>query len=883
MIRHFTRPRIFLYLISSLVVFTGAIQVGSGFNPDVLAADNVPSIATVSAIRSSRTALSRIAPALTSVNSDLTIRYTDTGEVEIIGSSSSDDAESISADVSVAPYNVNYANHGVPVMSLWLNGVDLDTINNNDKSIKYPGNEVSLSDAGETLLTQSDVEVKGRGNTTWGAPKKPYQIKFSKKQNLLGLGKAKKWVLLANYLDISHLRNDLAFTLGQDIHLAYTPEGRFVDLYVDGKYNGLYFLTAKIEINEAAVNLDNDYAVVVENDSIHTDGTDPTFRSATENSLIWLKDVGKSEVEADAFAQFEAAYNQFERDVYNNDWAAVNRDIDVDSFAKYYLLNEFVANQDANHASYYMYKNGPDDKIHAGPVWDFDLAFCGLGEFYGDPYQLWVYNDRYNKPPVTSKLLTKLMDMPQFRGIVESLYKNVVSDALTHLILSVDNKSVALSEAIIADHQHWDKSSVIKENYTTNTAKLKTWMIRRKAFLDQVFTQRVSSLSSGSLTLKNDAGYVSLVADYPGITPAINTFSSSFVFESLGNGYFSIRNEALGRYLTDTNLEQTTHDADGIWYVGQIAVSGKACTLEDWSGKDGQQWMFFRDANGQYRIINKNSSFFLSSKDGRMVTSRWGEDSHQLFDLENASSLEQRREVFISHLYETCLDREPEREGLDAWMSVIYRGFSGAQIVRGFVYSDEFIHQNLDDEEYVTALYSAIFDREPDSTGLHSWTDYLEQGVTRDKVVDGFVRSLELENICRSIYIERGSHKLTNIRDTNTKVTFFVNRLYRNCLNRKWDEGGLTNWVTILSDGSVSGSSVVYAFFTSDEFLNQHFSNEEFVTRLYRTTLDREPDAPGLANWVRLLEQGRSREKVISGFTNSPEFINLCNSYGVKP
>lgn len=810
-------------------------------------------------------------------------------DTDVEGGSEDSIAEESTSQTVVSRNDIEYANHGVPVLSIWLNGTTQDIIDANDKTVKYPGNTVDIVSNGNIVMTQTDVEIKGRGNTTWGSPKKPYQIKFSNKQDLFGLGKAKKWVLLANYLDPSHLRNDLAFSLGNLIGLEYSSNGIYLDLYVDGNYRGLYYLTAKIEINEAAVDLDSSYSVVVENDTVHVNGNDPTFRSATENSLIWLKDSGNDENATEAFKEFEKLYNKFERDVYAGNWNEIVKDIDVDSFAKYYLLNEFAANQDANHASFYMYRDGYSDVIHAGPVWDYDLAFCGLGEFYGDAYQLWVYNDRYNLPPITSKLITKLLDMPQFRQRVEEIYSSTVSKAINSLIFSVDVKSYAISSAIASDASFWsakDSDFAKRAGSVENTSKMKNWMIRRKAFIDYIYENRVNNFTNSYVTMRNNAGY----AGYKDVTPYVSenmSYSAKpFVFERQENGYYALRHVATGLYVTDTNRECVEMSSSGVWEFGQVAVNGKACSLEEWTGKEGQYWMIFsdKDESGNYRVINKNSSFFLSSdNNNRLVTTRWQSDSNQAFRIENAGSMEDLRKYFITHLYETCLGRSPEEGGMQAWLAQIRRGATGVQIMRGFIYSDEFKNLKLSDKEYVTALYAAVFGRKPDNDGLKAWVDVLEHGCSRDKVISGFAKSVEFVNLCRTIKIEVGNFVMVDVRDLNTRTTYFVDRLYRNCLGRKWDTDGITAWVSALTNKQLTGSQLVESFFYSDEFMSKSMDNEAFVRCLYRTVFDREADEEGCKAWLAYLNAGNSRSAVISNFTSSVEFVNLCSDAGILP
>ncbi|MBR6885885.1 MAG: CotH kinase family protein, partial [Bacteroidales bacterium] len=100
-----------------------------------------------------------------------------------------------------------------------------------------------LGDGNELLLEDSGSKIRGRGNSTWDRyPKKPYYIKLGTKADLYGTGKSKKWVLLANWMDRTLLRNQVAFHAASLTSLDWTPSGGFVELYLDGKDLGIYWL-----------------------------------------------------------------------------------------------------------------------------------------------------------------------------------------------------------------------------------------------------------------------------------------------------------------------------------------------------------------------------------------------------------------------------------------------------------------------------------------------------------------------------------------------------------------------------------------------------------------------------------------------------------------
>ncbi|MEA2016757.1 MAG: DUF4214 domain-containing protein [Actinomycetota bacterium] len=115
------------------------------------------------------------------------------------------------------------------------------------------------------------------------------------------------------------------------------------------------------------------------------------------------------------------------------------------------------------------------------------------------------------------------------------------------------------------------------------------------------------------------------------------------------------------------------------------------------------------------------------------------------------------------------------------------------------------------------------------------------------------------------------------------QVQSFVTRFYVQCLDRQPDADGLNEWVSRLLNGSRTGADVAEGFVFSKEFLSHEYSNEAFVTILYRAFFDREPDANGYSSWLDRLSGGMSREKVLDGFLKSKEFATLCENYGITP
>jgi hypothetical protein len=249
--------------------------------------------------------------------------------------------------------------------------------------------------------------------------------------------------------------------------------------------------------------------------------------------------------------------------------------------------------------------------------------------------------------------------------------------------------------------------------------------------------------------------------------------------------------------------------------------------------------------------------------------------------------------AFVERMYQVCLGRDADEAGLNDWVNRLQTGEAqGADIAFGFVFSAEFRNMNLCNNCYVDAMYQAFFGREADEAGKADWLERLASGQTRGAVMTGFVNSEEFSQLCTAYGIESGSGDWSNnsipvlgncskCGAVNNTITDFVARLYEICLEREPDEAGLSDWSDQLANGA-EGSLVAYGFVFSEEYKAKHTTNEMFVTMLYKTMMDREPDAEGLAYWTEKLNYTNTREFVFNGFLFSPEFVARCAACGIN-
>lgn len=232
--------------------------------------------------------------------------------------------------------------------------------------------------------------------------------------------------------------------------------------------------------------------------------------------------------------------------------------------------------------------------------------------------------------------------------------------------------------------------------------------------------------------------------------------------------------------------------------------------------------------------------------------------------------------AFVTRFYQQCLNREPDTGGLEHWADSLNNGDkTGAELANSFVFSEEFENQNTSDSEFVTILYKAFLNREPDTGGYNNWMNKIAGGASRASVLDGFTSAQEFKNLCQTYGITATS------TSNNTFIQAFVIRFYQQCLSREPDTGGLNNWVNSLNNGDKTGGELAEAFIFSEEFQNNNTSDSEYVTILYRAFFNREPDTGGYNNWMNHMSNGTSRASILNGFTSAQEFEKLCEEYNI--
>lgn len=246
---------------------------------------------------------------------------------------------------------------------------------------------VRLYDAmGNRLYRGTSVEIKGRGNATWlEYEKKPYALQFPEAVDLLGMGAAERWILLANSTDPTHIKNKLIYDFADDLGLAFSPDSQWVDLYLNDEYAGLYLLTERNEIHPQRVAIQEEGWLVSSEFEDRLVRQNYPYVSTKEG--MHLRIHAPDAVSAAQQEVMRSHWQSIENAILSENgidpltgrsWTDL---IDLDSWVRRYLIEEVFANGDACAISQFYYIPEPEGAAFAGPVWDEDYTLSPRGEW----------------------------------------------------------------------------------------------------------------------------------------------------------------------------------------------------------------------------------------------------------------------------------------------------------------------------------------------------------------------------------------------------------------------------------------------------------------------------------------------------------------------
>lgn len=355
-------------------------------------------------------------------------------------------------------------------------------------------------DGKETYADQSglNVSVKGRGNSTWRMDKKPMRLKFKKKTALFDFKKAKSYVLLANYIDPTHIKNAVALWIGRKLALEYTNSCLPVDVFINDKFAGLFLLTEKIGINSGSVDIEEQNGMLFEVSEEFDEKY--KFRSAAYNLPVMVKDPDFDELYEDnptgmTPAQRLAAWQED----FTTAEAAIAKGkaaeyFDMESLAKYIIAQEMVANTDLYWPkSVYIYKEGINPatadqtekalyKYKFGPLWDFDYTMdVSITNDFARPFTHEINYHRF---------FVNLKKDSEFKKYYKQYFATFYQEYLPELLNYIDDLSRIIDTSANLDALRWPSESseswyyrYPSNNFKERIESLKTWLRQRAEYI----------------------------------------------------------------------------------------------------------------------------------------------------------------------------------------------------------------------------------------------------------------------------------------------------------------------------------------------------------------------------------------------------------------
>ena len=324
-----------------------------------------------------------------------------------------------------------------------------------DSKEDYVKASFRFEDPSRFYTDQETVEVtgkiKGRGNTTWGMPKKPYRIKLDEKARLFGFPGDKDWILLANYSDKTLLRNILAMEISRLCGMSWTPRMLSVDVYLNGEYIGVYTFCDHKEVAPDRVNIE----VATETDieggyylEIEEAMDEPVcFKTVWDTPVMFHEPEKPTEAQQRYVKEwFNGFEHALERVQGEHDYAYRSY-IDIPSFINYYIIQEITKNPDGNvrKSTYLTKEKGkPLEMYH---VWDFDITLgnCDYTDFEKPEGWQMRYVKWYNQ----------LFFDPDFKKAVVDRWNELYSILLTQVPAFLDRQHALLAGAEARNFDRW--------------------------------------------------------------------------------------------------------------------------------------------------------------------------------------------------------------------------------------------------------------------------------------------------------------------------------------------------------------------------------------------------------------------------------------------
>lgn len=367
---------------------------------------------------------------------------------------------------------------------------------------------------GSNIVQYDSLQIRGRGNSTWGLAKKPYRLKFHESTKFLGKGyaKNKSWTLLANHGDKSLLRNAVTFTMGDFLGQPFSPAAHFVDLYLNGTYLGNYQVSDQ-------VNVDNKRVEVYEQEDVATEGSNITggylvevdgfgtseevyFRTS-KNLIVSVKSPDEDVINTAQRNYIKNYLDDFEASLFgssfkdpDNGYRAI---VDSATLVSWYIATELSANVDGFWSTF-LYKDRDDPKLYFGPLWDYDIAYNNCNRI-GDVTNRDMIESGFGDD-LTKVWMKRMIQDPWFNSAVNTVWKQKVNEGLEQYLYNyIDSMAAYLDRSQQKNYGKYSISSrtyneiYLYSTYADYIEQLKRFIGDHMEFLTARFAERANDIS----------------------------------------------------------------------------------------------------------------------------------------------------------------------------------------------------------------------------------------------------------------------------------------------------------------------------------------------------------------------------------------------------
>ncbi|MBQ6886828.1 MAG: CotH kinase family protein, partial [Lachnospiraceae bacterium] len=429
------------------------------------------------------------------------------------------------AEKNVKKHNIIFLKSAnVPTLFIDTDSGSMEYLNSGKENVEA-GQISVIAENGRIDYQGKLPSIAGRGNSSWSCAKKTYSFNLSSAQSLCGMDSGKKWNLLSLFQEGSKLNNKVVLEMAEAMELTYTPQSVWVDLYLNGEYAGIYLLTESVSVGKGRVEvfdlekentaLNNQWwsastfheekekgylingganvtgGYLIEKDYVWYYESEPTGFVTDSNACFTIKSPKNASKEQVSYIH---SYVQKIEDMIMEGVPDYDNCIDLDSFAKRFIIDEIAWNYDAGVTSMYFYKERDNDKLYSGPVWDYDLAF-------GETSTTWVEGKMsdYEETIVTNlrdeyeKLnwYSYLYEDERFYAAVVDKYRDFLPYMEELINVRIDEYAQQIKQAVKLDSVRWKNENMsgnkpgIYVEFDNNIRYLKFFLAKRLNYLNE--------------------------------------------------------------------------------------------------------------------------------------------------------------------------------------------------------------------------------------------------------------------------------------------------------------------------------------------------------------------------------------------------------------